>query len=340
MNDIFEIKIGNKFIGDNYPTYFIVEVGSNHNGDIETAKKYILSAKDIGADAVKFQAFTADTLVNKRKLPDIYRLMDGLEMPLEWIPELASFCNEVGIEFICSPFNRESVDILEKAGVNAYKVASGEITNLPLLNYISSKKKPVLLSTGMCDLSDINEAIKTLNQNGCYEIIILHCISKYPPKYDEMNIKTIQTLKDAFKYTVGFSDHSEDDIGTLASITLGAKVIEKHITFSKDSPGPDHSFALTVNQFRDMIINVRKLEMVLGTTQKKATMQEVEGPLNRARRSIYASKKIEKNTVITENMLTILRPVIGIEPKYLDIIIGRKAKVDIEAYDEITWDKV
>lgn len=334
------IKIGNRIIGDDFPTYFIAEVGSNHDRKIENAKKYILAAKEIGADAVKFQAFTADNLVNKNKLPDIYKMMKNLEMPLEWLPELVSLSNEIGIELLCTPFDEYSVDLLMNLKVKAFKISSGDLTNLPLIKHISRQRIPVILSTGMSCLSDIDQAVATLHMNDNNDIAILHCVSKYPPKYEEMNLKAIQTLETAYKCPVGFSDHSEDHIGVIAAVTMGAKIIEKHITFDKKLPGADHSFALTVPEFKNMIESVRKLEVALGTSIKVPSPEEVDGPLNRARRSIYAKKDIGRGTKITKDMLSIIRPVRSIEPKYLDMIVGRKAQIDIKALDEITWEKI
>ncbi|WP_312906905.1 N-acetylneuraminate synthase family protein [Tissierella praeacuta] len=334
------IQIGSRKIGDVYPTYIIAEVGSNHDGNIENAKRYILAAKEIGADAVKFQAFTADRLVNKDKLPEIYTLMNDLEISMDWLPILNEYAKKIGIEFLCTPFDIKSAEILFNLGINAFKISSGDITNIPLLRYIGSRKLPVILSTGMSYLKEIEEALQVLSCNGVDEIGILHCISKYPPRYEEMNLNVLKTLKQAFNYVTGFSDHSEENIGTIAAITLGARIIEKHITFDKTLPGADHPFALTVSEFEKMINDIRKLELALGNGVKRPTIQEIEGPLKRARRSIFAGVDIPSGTMITEDMLKVVRPVIGLEPKYIDIIVGKRAKINISKYDEITWDKI
>ncbi|SCY86653.1 N-acetylneuraminate synthase family protein [Alkaliphilus peptidifermentans] len=335
-----KIKIGDKYIGYGYPTYIIAEVGSNHDGNLDNAKGYILKAKEIGADAIKFQAFTAENLVNKNKLPDIFALMKSLEMPLNWLPELINFSNDLGIEFLCTPFDHNTVDLLLELGIKAFKISSGDLTNIPLIKYVAEKSLPVILSTGMSYMKDVDEAVHTINAKGNDDIAILHCVSKYPPKYEEMNLKNINTLKTAYQYPVGFSDHSEEHIGVIAAVTMGAKIIEKHITFDKTLSGADHPFALTVPEFKDMIEHVRKLELALGSSVKMPSHEEVQGPLNRARRSIYASQDINKGTVITKEMLTIIRPVRGLEPKFFDLVVGRQAKTDIKYLDEITWEKI
>lgn len=336
-----KIKIGNRLIGDGEPVFIIAEVGVNHNGDIGIAKKLVDIAEDAGADAVKFQVFKAEKVVirNAEKAKyqkettdseeSQYGMIKKLELTREAFKELSDYANKIGIMFLASPFDKESVDLLEEIDVPAFKVGSGELTNFPILKYIASKRKPIILSTGMATLIEIKEAIGIIKEQGVDDIIILHCITNYPVKIEDVNLRAIQTLRAAFKLPVGFSDHTLSITIPATAVALGACVIEKHFTLNRDLPGPDHRASLEPHELREMIKTVKDVEKALGNGTKKPTPEEEEIK-KVARRSIVAKVEIPKGTVITDDMLDFKRPGVGIEPKYLNKVIGKRAKRDIQ----------
>lgn len=336
-----KIKIGNRLIGDEEPVFIIAEVGVNHNGDIGIAKKLVDIAEDAGADAVKFQVFKAEKVVirNAEKAKyqkettdseeSQYGMIKKLELTREAFKELSDYANKIGIMFLASPFDKESVDLLEEIDVPAFKVGSGELTNFPILKHIASKRKPIILSTGMATLIEIKEAIGIIKEQGVDDIIILHCITNYPVKIEDVNLRAIQTLRAAFKLPVGFSDHTLSITIPATAVALGACVIEKHFTLNRDLPGPDHRASLEPHELREMIKTVKDVEKALGNGTKKPTPEEEEIK-KVARRSIVAKVEIPKGTVITDDMLDFKRPGVGIEPKYLNKVIGKRANRDIQ----------
>lgn len=259
----------------------IGEVGSNYNGDLDIAKRYVRACAAVGADAVKFQTLRRDRLAT----PSICHKITSLELPNDWHYELKGEADRVGIEFLSTPFYMEAVDLLEGVGVSTYKVSSGDITFFPLLMQIGQTGKRVLLSTGASSLQDVDRAIDTLVKAGAIEVIPLHCVSNYPPQWNEMNLRAIVTLKDKFG-AAGLSDHSPGSLAPIAAVALGAVVIEKHITFDRSLSGPDHSFAMTVDEFGDMVRQIRLLERSLGDGKKMPTETEL-GKRYRMRRGTY-----------------------------------------------------
>jgi sialic acid synthase SpsE len=277
----------------------IAEVGSNYNGSLETAQEYIRSAKACGADAVKFQTIRKDKLVSPRIWSEggivenpAHNLFASLELPEEWHFKLKTVADREGIEFLSTPFYLEAVDLLERTGIRRFKIASGDLTFFPLLEAIGKTGKPVLLSTGASTREEIRTSLDTLRQYGAGEVTLLHCVSNYPPRWDEMNLRAIVTLRETFGVSVGISDHSPGSLVPVASVALGASVIEKHVTFDRSLPGPDHPFAMTMAEFAEMIRQVRLLEKCLGTGEKIPVEAE-QAKRPRMRRGIYDPKTFE-----------------------------------------------
>lgn len=344
------IKIGNKNIGENYPTFIIAEVGSNHNRDINQARKLIEIAAECEADAVKFQTYSAETLYSKKTtVPDylnekieqksVWQMIKDIELPREWQGELADYSRSHGLIFLSTPFDYKAINELEEINILAYKIASFEIVDLPFLKKIAQTKKPIILSTGMASLGDIEDALGTLREISNVGIALLHCAINYPPNIEDLNLKAIKTLIQAFQVPVGFSDHTMSTYLPSVCVALGASIIEKHYTISRSLKGPDHKFALEPNELKQMIKNIRETEVALGSPIKK--MADSEKNLYKlARRSLIAKRNIPKGKIIERGDLIIKRPGYGIAPKFLEIVIGKAAKKDIEEDDIITWDLV
>lgn len=344
-----KVKIANRFVGEGEPCFVIAEAGSNHDGKLEQAKQLIDAAANSRVDAVKFQTFLADKIAARTddKIVNIdiagsktlYELYKKVELPREWQRQLADYARDKAIIFLSTPFDEEAVDELDALGVPAFKVASFELVHLPLLKHIARKGKPVILSTAMADLGAIEEAVEAILKEGNDQIVLLHCGVGYPLEMKDVNLAAIDTLRQAFPYPVGYSDHTLGIAIPIAAVARGANVIEKHFTISRKLPGPDHSFALEPRELKDLVQGIKDVEKAIGTPQKRVLDSEVVH-YQRGRRSIFAKVDIPKGTIITEDMLSILRPGIGLKPKYLDLVIGRKAQVDIRAHEPVTWDRI
>jgi N-acetylneuraminate synthase/N,N'-diacetyllegionaminate synthase len=333
-------KIGNKFVGEEEPTFIIAEAGSNHDGNLEQAKRLIDIAAEAGVDAVKFQAFKADKLFNKIKNKDIVNKLEKLELREEWYKELFDHTNEKGLIFISSVFDEDSADLLDGFGVLAYKIASYELTHIPLLEYIAKKNKPVILSTGMANESEVKEAVECIYSAGNRQVVILHCVSQYPAKPEDINLKSLLALKRVFDCPIGFSDHTETIYAPIAAVALGAKMIEKHFTLDKSLPGPDHAYALEPEELKQMVTAIRDVEKMLGTEEIKPVESEINE--RKWRRAIYAACDISKGTVITKDMLMIVRPSPegSLAPKYLKEVLGKRIKKDIKKGELLTKEMV
>lgn len=345
-----EITIGSKKIGDNHPVFIIAEAGSNHNRNLQQAKKLIEVAAEVEADAVKFQTYSAETMYSKKTVTPYYlegkmeqksvwQLIKDIELPREWQGELADYSRSHGLIFLSTPFDYPAIKELEELNILAYKIASFEIVDLPFLKEIAKQNKPIILSTGMASLGDIEDALNAIKEVSNVEIALLHCAINYPPPLEDLNLKAIQTLKQAFQVPVGFSDHTMSTTIPAVCVALGACIIEKHYTLDRTLKGPDHIFALEPSELKEMIKNIRDTELALGTSEKKLSKSE-ENLYKLARRSIIAKKNIPKGKIIEKSDLTIKRPGYGIPPKFLDIVIGRKANKDIEIDDILTWDMI
>jgi len=330
--------------------FIIAEAGVNHNGDINIAKKLVDKAKEAGVDAIKFQTFRAENLVTKEAPKAEYQkettgdgsqfeMLKKLELSLEDHIILKKYCEEKGIMFISTPFDFESVDLLEKTDVSLYKVSSGDLTNLPLLSYIANKNKPIILSTGMANLGEVEEAVETISKAGNDRTILLHCTSNYPTAYEEVNLRAMLTMKEAFKLPVGYSDHTIGIEIPIAAVALGAKVIEKHFTLDRNMKGPDHRASIEPDELKIMVRSIRNIELAMGDGIKRCNKSE-ENTKSVARKSIVANRNINKDEIITINDVSFKRPEQGLKPKYIDLIIGKKARRNIYRDEFITFEDI
>ena len=345
------VRIGDRLVGEGKPCFIIAEAGVNHNGDVNLAKKLVDTAKEAGADAVKFQTFRAEEVVTKNAEKAEYQkgttgaeesqfeMVKKLELTEGEFEELFDYAQKIGIVFLSSPFDKRSVDLLDELGVPAFKVGSGEITNFPLLRHIARKGKPIILSTGMSTLDEVEEALKVIRGEGAEEIILLHCVSCYPARVEDMNLRAMETLRRAFKLPVGLSDHTLGITIPVAAVALGACVIEKHFTLDKSLPGPDHRASLEPVELKEMVTAIRDVERALGDGIKQPTVEEEENK-KVGRRSIVARVAIPKGTIISQEMLDIKRPGTGLEPKYMNSILGKKAKIDIKQNALVPWNNL
>tara|TARA_A100001388_G_scaffold277565_1_gene269523 strand:- start:4451 stop:5452 length:1002 start_codon:yes stop_codon:yes gene_type:complete len=326
----------------------IAEVGVNHNGDIRIAKDLIKISAEVGADIVKFQTFKSEKLVTNNARKANYQvdsnlgetqleMLEKLELDNNQIDELIKCAKKNKIEFLSTAFDMDSLDYLIKLNLKRFKIPSGEITNLPYLRKIGEQKKPTILSTGMADMDEINKAVSTLLNSGLSRnlLTIMHCTSEYPAPFDEVNLSALNSLKKDLNLNIGYSDHTIGMEVAIASVALGASVIEKHITLDSSMSGPDHLSSMEPGKFSRMVSSIRNIELSMGDGVKKPTKSEIKNKLV-VRKSIYASKDIKKGTVFSENNITIKRPEGGISPMEWDNVIGEKAKKDF-LKDEIIF---
>lgn len=348
--DMRKVKIGDRWVGEGEPTYIIAEIGSNFDGSLEQAKKLVDLAKEVGADAAKFQSFLPNKIIAKKGFKtktsfqarwekSVYEIYAEAVFPREWHPEIAEYCQNKGIHFLSSPYDKEAVDLLDKIGVPAFKIGSGDITFLSLIEYIARKGKPIILATGASSMGEIEAAVNTIKAADNQDVILLQCVTNYPSPIEHTNIRAMVTLRETFQVPVGYSDHSLGSVVALGSVALGACVIEKHFTFDKRGEGPDHPFAADVSEMAAMIRDIRLLEAALGSPIKQLTSAETETVILQ-RRSIFAKVDIPAGATLTAEMIEPLRPAIGIPPQYLSLVIGRKAKFNIREGEPITWERI
>jgi len=344
-NSIFKIR--NRRIGPGHPVFIVAEISANHKGSFERAKELVKTACECGADAIKLQTYTPDTITidcsNKYfrvKVNDawkgktLYELYGEAYMPWEWQPALKKLASSFGVPLFSTPFDETSVGFLEKMGVPAYKVASFEIGDIGLLKKIASTKKPVIISRGMASLVELRLAISTLRKNGAKNIAILHCVSSYPAKPEEMNLATISDIRKRFGVIVGLSDHTLTTSVAVASVALGAKIIEKHFTLRRADGGPDASFSLEPEEFKDLIESVRQVEKAIGKVHYGAGKGESENIV--FRRSLFVVKDVKKGEKFTRENVRSIRPGYGLAPMYLPKILGKKAKKEIKQGTPLT----
>lgn len=339
------VKIANKTIGDGHPCFIIAEAGSNHNGSLKKAFGLIDIAAEAGADAVKFQTFRAEKLYLKtagisrylKTKRAIFDIIKEMEMPAEWIPKLARRCKEKKIIFLSTPTDEDCVDLLEPY-VPAYKVASYEMTAVPLVEYIAKKRKPVLLSTGTANLNEVRDAVRGIRKTGNSNVVLFQSTACYPAPLSAINAKSIVTMKKVFGCPVGLSDHSrEADVAPMAAVALGANCVEKHFTFSNRLPGPDHRFALEPDELKAMVQKIRNVESVLGTG-KKETLPEERELRTFARRSIFAIKNVRKGERFDTGNVATLRCGTQkgqLHPAEYKKILKKIATRDIKAHEAI-----
>ena len=321
--------------------FIIAEAGVNHNGDINNAKKLIDVAARAGADAVKFQTFKAENIVCKNAEKAEYQknttgeeenqfsMLKKLELTEEMHQELQAYCLEKNIMFLSTPFDLESIDYLDKEGIKIMKIPSGEITNYPYLIKMAKTCKPIIVSTGMAELNEVEEAVTILRDNGAKDITVLHCNTEYPTPYADVNLKAMLTLKDKLDLKVGYSDHTMGIEVPIAAVAMGATVIEKHFTLDKNMDGPDHKASLEPEELEAMIRSIRNIENALGDGIKSPSLSEKKN-IDIVRKSIVAKKVILKGEIFTEDNLTVKRPGNGLSPMYWNELIGKMASKDYE----------
>jgi sialic acid synthase SpsE len=345
------MKIGARDVGEGHPCYVIAEAGSNHNRDLDMARRLIDAAVAAGADAVKFQTFSGKNLYSTKAprfdyLADVSdqtpaELLESLELPRDWQPVLADHARAQGIEFLSSPFDRQAVDELDELDVAAFKVASFELVDLPLIRYMGERGRPIILSTGMATMGEIEEALDAAREGGATQLAVLQCASVYPAPPAIMNLRAIATMQTAFGIPVGLSDHTLGTHVAAAAVAMGADLIEKHFTLDRTLPGPDHSFALEPDELTRMVAHIRDVEAAEGDGVKRGPSEvEAKEMYAKARRSVVAACRIPEGTRITRDMLTVKRPGFGVKPKFIDALVGRSAAVTIEEDEVITWEMV
>jgi len=333
------MKIGNFEIANK--VFIIAELSANHNGDIDTAIKTIRAAKRAGADCIKFQTYTADTITIDSKNDDflikgtiwegrnLYELYQEAYTPWEWHEELFRIANEEGLVCFSSPFDKSAVDFLEQLNVPAYKIASFEITDIPLIEYVASKGKPVIISTGIADLEDIELALDACRRMGNNDIALLKCTSSYPAPINEANMIMIKDFAERFNVISGLSDHTMGATVPIVATTFGAKIIEKHFILDRSIGGPDASFSMNEQEFSDMVKAVREAERAIGTVDYSLTEKQSKG--RDFSRSLYVVANMKAGEIITEQNVKSIRPGFGLHPKYYDEVLGKKVNADIEA---------
>jgi N-acetylneuraminate synthase/N,N'-diacetyllegionaminate synthase len=326
--------------------YIIAEAGVNHNGDINLAFRLCDEAKKAGVDAVKFQTWKTENLVTKSaplatyqennitsKSDSQFEMLKKLELSYDEFVEIQKYCNKIGVKFLSTPDENESLEFLSGLDLDFIKIGSGEVTNIPYLRKIGEKKQPVVLSTGMSNLADVERAYNTLMKSGAVSVTLLHCTSNYPCPMDEVNLKAMQTLEAAFKCEVGYSDHTMGIEVPIAAVAMGAKMIEKHFTLDKDMEGPDHKASLDPKELADMVKAIRNIEVALGDGIKKPNKSEEE--ISKVvLKSIVSSKDIAAGEIFTEDNITVKRTSHGIPATFWDMVIGKKA------YKDYTQDEI
>ncbi|MDD4993342.1 MAG: N-acetylneuraminate synthase family protein [Paludibacter sp.] len=345
-----EIKIGNRSIGNGHPTYIIAEIGANFDKDINKAKRLIDAAKECGADCAKFQTFSTQKIVSeggfsRMKLEGVHgswgrtvsEVFKDAEFPREWHKEISDYCKKVGIDFSTSPYDFEAVDLCMELDIPFIKMGSGDITWLEMLAYIAKTGKPLMLATGDATMAEIDEAVRTIEATGNNQLVLMQCITNYPSKIDSANVNVLKTYQSAFDILTGYSDHAPGPVVALASVVLGGCVIEKHFTLNKADKGPDHPHSMNPTEFKLMVDYVREVERAMGSTRKEVVAEEGETVFVQ-RRCLYTKNSLKKGQVITESDIDVLRPALGIAPKFKSIIIGKTCKIDIEAGQPLFWD--
>ncbi|MGA7245691.1 MAG: N-acetylneuraminate synthase [Terracidiphilus sp.] len=331
------------------PVFIIAEAGVNHNGSLDLALRLIDAAKAAGADAVKFQTFQADNLATATAHKAAYQerttsneetqfqMLKRLELDAEAHHRLIEHSRSVGIQFLSSPFDIESADLLEQMDLPLYKIPSGEITNLPYLRHIGRKGKPVILSTGMSTLVEVEEGVQALRESGVKDITLLHCVTEYPAPFDEINLRAMQTLHTALGLPVGYSDHTPGTEIAIAAVALGAVVVEKHFTLDRNLPGPDHAASLEPSELKQMVSAIRHVESALGNGIKVPAKCEIPN-MSVARKSLVASRMLQAGHKLEPDDLAIKRPGNGIAPRQQPDLIGRTLRCDVQKDDLLRWD--
>lgn len=346
-----EITIGRTLIGEDAPTFIIAEMSANHLMDYNRAVEVMRAAKEAGADAIKIQTYKPDTITLNTDAPDfqitqgtiwdgttLHQLYETAYTPWEWQPKLQKEAQALGLEFFSSPFDLTSVDFLEEMDVPAYKVASFEINDIPMLKKIASLGKPIILSTGIAYMSDIELALKTCREAGNENVILLKCTSSYPCPYEDMNLRTIANMRDTFDCIVGVSDHSMGSAAAGAAVALGAKVVEKHLTLRRADGGADAAFSMEPQEFKEMVEHIRIIEKALGKVTYELT--EKQRREREHSRSLYIAKDMKAGEVFTPENLRSVRPAFGLHTKYYEDLLGKKVTKDVKVGTPMSWSLV
>lgn len=341
-------SIANKKIGNQFEPFIIAEISANHNGSLNKAMQIISAAAAAGASAVKIQTYTADTMTLPLDLPDfkineglwagynLYDLYNEAHTPYSWHEALFKHANELGIILFSSPFDETAVDLLVSLNAPAYKVASFELVDIPLIQYIARQKKPILMSTGMACEDEIGEAVEAARSVGCDNVLLFHCISGYPTPIEEANLNNLLYIKKHFNVEVGLSDHTIGSTAAMASIALGAVAIEKHFTFSRQEKGPDSEFSMEPEELQSLVRETRRVWQALGVGMLKRSKSELKNI--QFRRSIYFVEDLAEGAVITKTDIRRIRPGYGLAPKYFDELIGRKVSKAVKRGEPVSWD--
>lgn len=343
-----QFSINHRLIGEDEPPYVIAELSANHNGSLDTALRLIEEAKKSGADAVKMQTYKPDTITLDCDNPEfriegglwdgrtLYELYEEAHTPWAWHAPLFDYAKKLGITIFSSPFDRTAVDLLEELGAPAYKIASFEAIDLPLIEYVAKTGKPMIISTGMADIEEIQDAINAARAGGCQSLAVLHCVSGYPAPAADYNLRTIPDMAKRFGLITGLSDHTLDNTTAITSIALGASIIEKHFTLDRQGGGPDDSFSLEPSELAALCSGVRTAWEARGTVDYGRKSSE-QGNVQ-FRRSLYFVKDLRAGELITEENVRSVRPGFGLPPKYLPLILGRRVKVDVKACNPVKED--
>lgn len=343
-------QIQHRHIGPDHPPYIIAELSANHNGNIERAFETIKAAKACGASAIKIQTYTADTMTIDCDREDfmihgglwdgfkLYDLYKWAETPYEWHREIFEFAAKIGITLFSTPFDESAADLLESLNAPAYKIASFEATDLPLIKYVAKKGKPMIMSTGMCSEDEIEEAVAAARDGGCKELVLLHCISSYPAPMEQANLLQMPHLAKRFNTIPGLSDHTLGTTASVAAVALGACLIEKHFTLSRQDKGPDSEFSIEPHELERLCTDTKDAWSALGRVGFQR--QQAEESSKRYRRSVYFVKDMKAGEVITEAHIRRIRPGYGVAPKYFDQLLGRTVKVDVARGMAVQWELI
>lgn len=342
-----EVRIGNRMVGEDYEPFVICELSANHNGKIDKALEMITVAASTGCDAIKLQTYTADTMTIDHNGTDflingglwdgykLYDLYSEAQTPFEWHKELFSHARSLGIEIFSTPFDESAADLLEGLDCSAYKIASFELTDLPLIRYVAKKGRPLIISTGLASLNEIEAAVNAVYSQGNEQLILLHCISSYPAPVEQSNIRTVRHLSESFEVVVGLSDHTLTNAASVASIALGGSVIEKHFTLRRSDGGPDSEFSLEPQEFKRLTRECKDAWNSLGKISY--SLKESEKPNLKFRRSIYFIRDMKEGSIVSEEDIRIIRPGYGLPPDEKEKIIGRRLKTKVTRGQATEW---
>ncbi|MCP3898948.1 MAG: N-acetylneuraminate synthase [Desulfobacteraceae bacterium] len=348
---VSSISINGRKIGSGHPVFIIAEIGVNHNGDLALAREMISKAAQCGADCVKFQTFKAEDIVTSDAPKANYQLkttpsdesqlamLKKLETPYTAYDEIISCCNQHGVAFMSTPYNPEDVDMLDDLGVPVFKLASIHAAEPLFAKYAAKKGKPIIMSTGMATLAEVDESVRAMREVGNNDLVLLQCTTNYPSRHKDANLLSMKTMESAFNILVGYSDHTIDDIACIVSVGLGAKIIEKHFTLNKSLPGPDQSTSANPDEFQRLVQNIRKAEQIMGSGIKTPCDIEKKNAVG-MRRSIVAKNDITKGDILEPKMFTFKRPATGVPPKYLEQLSGKRAQKNIIAGSLVLWSHI